>query len=148
MSTFHQAGLGPCTGGQKATGGGFQPLKTSSLAREYAIWYASGKGYAASSEVENCRPAGPCITPHGLCLCDELSPGQARFSSSKVDVLCASEVHFGRWDPYAHAWWAVKCNRPTSGWKKVVFQYKDNLGFSMQTSLLLSRQNSAAAVMK
>ena len=65
-----------------------------------------------------------------------------------MDVLCASEVHFGRWDPYAHAWWAVKCNRPTNGWKKVVFQYNDNLGFSMQTSLLLSRQNSAAAVMK
>ena len=103
MSTFHQAGLGPCTGGQKATGGGFQPLKTSSLAREYAIWYASGKGYAASSEVENCRPAGPCIIPHGLCLCEELSPGQTRFSSSNVDVLCASEVHLGRWDPYAHA---------------------------------------------
>ena len=32
------------SGGQKATGGGFQPRKTSSLAREYAMRYANAKG--------------------------------------------------------------------------------------------------------
>jgi len=65
-----------------------------------------------------------------------------------VLVLCANIVHFGRSEPYAQAWWTVYVSKCFKGAKNEVRQNKDDLGFSMQTTLFAPRHSRQTFVMK
>ena len=61
-------------------------------------------GYAVSSAVA--KPVG--VSPQGRCWCDSEIPGQVAQMLRNAPWFEAKAVHFGLWDPYAHAWWAEK----------------------------------------
>ena len=58
------------------------------------------------------------------------SPGQERFKVQKGAALWASTVHLARFEPYAHAWWAVYRNGKFLCLQNRVAQYKEERGFS------------------